>query len=30
MATLEQIKADRHKWKKITGTGTAPYNPARY
>ena len=30
MATLAEIKADRHKWKKITGTGTAPYNPARY
>ena len=30
MATLKQIQDDRHKWKKITGTGTAPYNPARY
>ena len=30
MATLAEIKADRHKWEKITGTGTAPYNPARY
>ena len=30
MTTLAEIQADRHKWKKITGTGTAPYNPARY
>jgi hypothetical protein len=30
MATMKQIQADRHKWEKVPGTGTGPYNPARH
>ena len=30
MATLQEIQADRHKWEKVPGTGTGPYNPARH